>query len=979
ILTTSQLSTRLPTHAAEVIDLDRAADEFDRYPATPLPAVSPDALAYIIYTSGSSGKPKGVEVTRAALANLVESMAETYMLSAGDRVLQIISPAFDVAAEEIYPTLVRGGTLVLGPPTTELTGRAILDICRRERVSVAHVPPQLWQQCLLEWRADDESLFDHLRVLVHGGEALSAEAITRWLRMARGRVKTLLEFGLTETTVTNLVYELPADLDMWPAKRKLPLGRPIAQSEVLLLDEHQQPLPPGAPGELYLGGPGVARGYHRLPEATQERFVSISRRVGKAHHEPPNAGSRDDFGGTMRFCRTGDLARWLPDGNLEFLGRIDTQIKLRGLRIEPGEIERVLATHPSVGEAAVVVREDVPGVRRLVAYLVPVKGAAIDGGELRAWLRGKLSDSMAPVAFVPLDRLPLNRSHKLDRDALPPPPAQGDARSYTAPRNEAERILAGVWQAVLKVDRIGIHDNFFELGGDSILTIQVVARAREAGLRFTPRQLFEHQTIADLAAVEGADASAAEQGLVMGDVALTPIQHWFLHPDVIDPHHFNQAVLLCVRPALAPDHLPGVFARLLEQHDALRLRFVLERGQWRQFHASEATWPVELVDLSKLPPDEQPSTLTAAAERIQTGLNLERGPLARAAWFELGAEQTRLLMVVHHLVIDAVSWRVLLDDMTRLWQQLADGQAAALPPKTSSFKQWADRLADYAGSAQLESELAFWQKLADRPPAPLPQDAAGENRQGAAETVTSEWPPGETSTLLNEANEPYRTQTNELLLAAVGQTLGLWAGGEVAIDVEGHGRADLFDDIDLSRTVGWFTAWRPHLTPPADLPPGALLRQTKETLRAAPHQGLSFGLLSYLSPKAEIRRRMVALPKAEVCFNYLGRMDDYLSSELLTPADEAVGAMRGARASRNHKIEINAYVRDGSLRIDWTFCRNLHRRETIERLAAKFRDRLAALVEHCLSPEAGGFTPSDFPLARLKEDELERLSKLLGD
>jgi non-ribosomal peptide synthase protein (TIGR01720 family) len=400
------------------------------------------------------------------------------------------------------------------------------------------------------------------------------------------------------------------------------------------------------------------------------------------------------------------------------------------------------------------------------------------------------------------------------------------------------------------------------------------------------------------------------------------------------------------------------------------------------------------MDLSQLPACKRTGALTAAAGRLQAGLDLEQGPVARAAWFDLGAGQTRLLIVVHHLVIDAVSWRVLLDDLTHLWQQLAGGQPPTLPPKTSSFKQWAGRLAGYADSYELESELAFWRMLADHQHSPLPQDADGENLCGDVDVVSGLWSPEETQRLLHEANEAYRTRTNELLLAAVGQTLSFWAGGAVRIDVEGHGRAELFDDIDLSRTVGWFTAWRPYVAPfaelppaelppakllPAKLPPGALLRQTKEALRQAPHQGLGFGRLRYLSTKTEIRELMAALPRAEVSFNYLGRLDDYLSSPHLTPADEAIGPARSPRARRGHKLEINAYVLDGHLRVDWTYCRKLHRRETIERLAADFRDRVATLVAHCLSAEAGGFTPSDFPLARLNETELDQLSKLLGD
>jgi amino acid adenylation domain-containing protein/non-ribosomal peptide synthase protein (TIGR01720 family) len=1012
IITHSRLVQHLPPHSAREIVLDRDEAQFARHPLTsPVHTASPDSLAYIVYTSGSSGKPKGVEVTRASLDNLVRAMAEVYELTPRDRVLQLISPAFDVAAEEIFPALLRGATLVLAPPTPDLTGRTILDVCRRERITVAHVPPQLWQQCLREWRPDDESLFEHLRVLVHGGEPYSAEALNHWLRLAHGRVRMLYEFGLTETTVTNLIYELPGNLTSWPAGRRLPIGRPVAGCEVQLLDGYRQPVPIGAPGELYLGGPGLARGYHRLPEATNERFVEMQAseldsvrnalrgsvgnalrgvpsaatqqaRVGIAHHES-DGGQCPPYkppSYPLRLCRTGDLARQLPDGNVEFLGRLDKQIKLRGLRIEPGEIERVLTQHRTIREAAVVAREDVPGVKRLVAYFVPVDGYVPDGDELRGWLRDKLPDSMLPAIFMPIEGLPLNRrSQKIDYDALPAPPTEVARREYTAPRNEAEQILAKVWQEVLKVERVGIHDNFFELGGDSILTIQVVARAREAGLRFTPRQIFEHQTIADLAAIEGHVAEgAAEQGPVVGDVPLTPAQQWFLSDDVVDPHHFNQALLLRVDASLDPQHLPQVLQRLIEQHDALRLRFARDAQGWRQWHSTDADWPLERFDLSATPAAERVADLTTAATALQASLDLEHGPVARAGWFDLGGGETRLLLVVHHLVVDAVSWRVLLDDLTTIWNELQSGQPPALPAKTTSFQHWAERLVGYAQSFETESELSLWRALAEPRPAALPRDAAGVNQHGDADVLSTTWSAADSSVLLGEANRAYRTQPNELLLAALADAMSEWSGGQLLIDVEGHGRAELFDDVDLSRTVGWFTSWHPHRSAPAGLPPGTLLRQTKEALRGVPNQGLAFGVLRYLSANPEVRSTMAALPPAEVSFNYLGRLDDHLSP-LLAPADEPIGPTRSHRAPRHHLLEINAYVLDGCLHVDWTYSRNLHRRDTIDRLARDFRERLAALIAHCLSPEAGGFTPSDFPLARLDQAELDKLANLLGE
>ncbi|HJT35591.1 MAG TPA: amino acid adenylation domain-containing protein [Pirellulales bacterium] len=976
IITTSRTSERLPPHRAEEIrlDADADADSIARSPATPpaTPATS-ESLAYIIYTSGSTGRPKGVEVTHAGLANHALAMTSLYELDEGGRALQIISPAFDVAAEEIFPTLIRGATLVLGPPTSELTGRVILDQCRRHRVTVAHIPPPLLQQCLLEWRVEDAAIFEHWRVLVVGGEPPRLEMLNRWLELSQGRVRLLHEYGLTEATITSLVYELPRTLPAWSDIRRVPIGKPIAGTEVHVLDARQRPVPIGAPGELYLGGVGLARGYVHLDEHTAERFV-------------PNPFSQ--LSGA-RLYRTGDLVRQRADGNVEFLGRIDEQIKLRGWRIEPKEIERALLAHPAVGEAAVVARDDAPGGKRLVAYVVSANGELPPSRALRDWLRGRLPEPMVPSAVVRLERLPLNRHHKLDVAALPAPDAcacePDDARpAFAPPRTSTEEKLAAIWQELLGVQKVGIHDNFFELGGDSILSIQVVARARQAGLGFNPRQLFQHQTIAELAAVEGTGPTVtAEQGLVAGDAPLTPVQHWFLDDDPIDPHHFNQAVLLRVDDDLPPEVLPEILSHLAAHHDALRLRFARSDDGWRQGHAPESDWPLERFDLSRLSADEQVEALETAASKLQGSLHLERGPLATAGWFDLGDGGRRLLLVVHHLVIDAVSWRVLLDDLTSLWMQLSRGESPSLPPKTTSFQYWAQRLAEYAQSPAIAAELPHWQGLAAAALGCCPRDfTSPANLQSSADVVSLMLDGARTAALLEHANAPYRTHTPEILLAALAQAIAHFSGhGTALIDIEGHGRAALFDDVDLSRTVGWFTAGYPVLLEaPLYLPPGTLLRRTKESLRRVPGHGIGYGVLRYLSADAQMRNSLAALPRAEVAFNYLGRFEGApADSGPLSRAREPVGPLRSPRAVRRHLLELNLFVSGGRLSIDIGFSRAIHRRETIEGFAADYLQRLTAIIDHCLSPQAGGFTPSDFPLARTDERELEKISELLGD
>ena len=434
--------------------------------------------------------------------------------------------------------------------------------------------------------------------------------------------------------------------------------------------------------------------------------------------------------------KTGDLVRWLPNGNIEFLGRLDNQVKIHGFRIELGEIEAVLGKHPAVREAVAMAREDAPGGKRLVVYVTARQSALIFPPELRRFLQEELPEYMVPSSFVTLDALPLTPNGKVDRRALPAPDqARPDLEeTYVAPRTPAEETLAGIWAELLHLDRVGIHDNFFNLGGDSIMSIQAIARANKAGLGLTPRQLFEHQTIAELAIVaEQGRIVEAEQGIITGPVPLTPIQEWFFAQDLVARHHFNQAILLEVRETADPTLWERTVACLVEHHDALRLRFTRAETGWRQENAGlDARAAFSYLDLSALPEDEQGPAIEAAAAERQAGLNLSEGPLMRVAFFALGpGKPGRLLLVIHHLAVDGVSWRILLEDLQTAHGQLSRGEAVQFPPKTTSFKYWAERLAAYAGSGEPRTELDYWLAENRARVAKLPVDQRGRRRLGS--------------------------------------------------------------------------------------------------------------------------------------------------------------------------------------------------------------------------------------------------------
>jgi amino acid adenylation domain-containing protein/non-ribosomal peptide synthase protein (TIGR01720 family) len=927
---------------AGAVPLDLLDPEEEGDGEVPLPAVAASQLAYVMYTSGSTGQPKGVAVTHGNVVRLVRE-ARWAAMGSDETFLQLGNLAFDVAVFETWAPLLNGGRLALFPghrPGLDELAAAI------DRYGVT----SLWLTSGLFHQMVSEGLegLRPLRQLLAGGDVLSPSHVRQALAGLPG-CTVVNGYGPTENATFTTCFPM-RDADGWDTT--VPIGRPIQGTTVHVLDTGLRPVPVGVWGELLTGGDGVARGYLNRPSLTAERFIP----------DPFSAA----VGG--RLYRTGDLVRWRPDGLLEFFGRIDHQIKVRGFRIEPGEIEAALVAHPAVREAVVVARAVTGRENQLVAY---VAGDALPEPEaLRAFLRSRLPEPMVPTFFVPLAALPLNANGKVDRRALPAPrPPVRAAAGAVLPRDLKEERLAAIWREVLGIDRVGIHDNFFQLGGDSILSIQIVARARREGLLFTPRQLFEHQTVAELAAVAGGGAGPEEdQGAVQGEAPLTPIQRRFFAEGRRMPGRFNQAVLLVPHERLSGAPFAAALAHVAAHHDALRLRFLRAGEGWRQVHAPAASLPLIEIDLTLLSPDRSGVALEAAAEQLQSGLDLARGPLFTAALFHRSAGEggDRLLLTAHHLVVDGVSWRVLLEDLTAAYRGLA------LPAKTTSWKRWAELLTGFARSPEIAAELAWWLALPAALP-PLPRDLPGGG--GARATFAIELGFEETRALLQEVPKVYRTQVNDLLLAALARAFATWTGERtLLVDLEGHGREEIFPDVDLSRTVGWFTTIFPvALTlPPGDSPRDAI-RAVKEGLRAVPRRGLGFGLLRYLAGQEGAE----GFASPQVSFNYLGRLDAAAGEgDLFSFAPEAVRGTAGEVAGGGPCFAIDALVLDGRLRVSWTYDPERHFPATAERLASGFVAEIAALVDHCRSPEAGGLTPSDVPLAGLDREALDRL---LGD
>jgi len=929
-----------------------------------LPQVPPTSLAYILYTSGSTGRPKGVCTPHQGVTRLV--CTPNYVtLTSDDVLLQAAPLTFDASTFEIWGALLNGGKLVLlsaQSPSLQALG----DVISSEKITT------LWLTAGLFNLMVDHQLesLRSVRQLLAGGDVLSVSHLRTALKALK-QIRLINGYGPTEGTTFTCCHTITAtDLDT-----TVPIGYPLPHTQIYVLDADLQRVPAGIPGELYIGGAGIARGYLNQPALTAERFIP------NPFYDVRQQSAADSF----YLYKTGDRVRYRADGALEYLGRIDQQVKIRGFRIEPGEIEAALENHPAIQQVTVVVNGKGAEQKRLVAYLESDE-ETIEPLELRQFLLEKLPDYMVPSRFMWIESMPLTLNGKIDRKTLPEPEwsNQGDAQSSESgalPQTAIEKKLAEIFSAFLPAESVGLHDNFFELGGDSILAMQIVSRATQAGLHLEPRQLFQYQTIAELAKIvqkgqKENQRAVIDQSPATGSVPLTPIQHWFFEQQLAVPAHFNQSVCLALPDGFIVEALDKAIAQIYRHHDALRLRFSQTEQGWTQTYAENSTPPsIIWFDYSTLSPHEQDNAIHEQTHALQAGLDLQQGPLISLGGFHLGqGRPSQLFIAIHHLVVDGVSWRILLTDFQTVYECAIAQQPAQLPPKTHSYQQWANELIQFASAPEIQADLDYWKKIAQTKPIELPLNAKGkENTIGSAQRITTALSPSLTQALLNEVPSAYNTQITEVLLTALAQTLTQWTGDNTAlIDLESHGRFS--EKLNLSRSVGWFTSLYPiALEFDSTQNIANNLKSIKSLIRAVPNNGKSYGLLRYGSQITEIA---IDPP---VSFNYLGQLataslpGSQAKFKKISMSKNGQSTNQAAVNHRPHLLDINCWIERTQLQTEWTFSQYYHQPQTIQQLSQEFLLNLSTLIEHCCTQEVAGYTPDDFGLAQLDQSTLEAI------
>lgn len=907
-------------------------------------------IAYIIYTSGSTGKPKGVIITHDAVTNTIIDINRKFNVNEHDRIIGVSSMCFDLSVYDIFGALSTGATLVMIPDQRDIVH--LLEVVTKRKITIWNTVPAIMDMMINT--IEGNYINNDLRLVMLSGDWIPLK-LPEKIKSYFKNSEVISLGGATEASIWSIYFPINEIKPQW---KSIPYGMPLANQKFYVLNEDLELCPIGVSGELYIGGVGVAKGYLNDTEKTMNAFIE--------HH---------DFG---YIYKTGDYGVMHREGYIEFQGRKDQQVKVRGHRIELGEIESTLLKHESVKNVVVVDFTKDNGSKALCAYVVSV--GAFCTSKIREFLYRELPDYMIPGYFVKVEKIPLTSNGKVDRKSLPKPEMVSNVKTkYVAPRNYIEEKLVEAWTEVLGVEGLGINDDFFEAGGDSIKAIQISAYLQRYGLKLGVSEQFTYHHISMLSECVESIKFKAEQGIICGSVPLAPIQKWFFENGLDGKNHWNQAFILSKSDGFDENLVRASIKKILKHHDALRMVYKIEEDNITQFNREidNKLFGMKVFDFTMI--KDFKSKMEMEIDQLQKSMDLHNGPLVNVGLFKT-IDKDYLLLSIHHLVVDGVSWRIILEDFAIGYSQASKGEDIVLQDKTTSFKDWVEHLIEYSESRELLLEKDYWKNIHHTVEGlKSAENHNYSNKISDSETFTVKLSRELTDMLLKKANTAYNTEVNDILLAALGMTMSYCKGmNKIAINVEGHGREEIIDEVDITRTIGWFTSIYPVvLEINDDIDLSSNLKDVKENLRHIPNKGVGYGILKYLT-STESKQNVAFDIQSDISFNYLGQFEKNIQTGSFTITPVLTGSSVSPNIERRQTLDIVAMVTDGYMTIDFIYNKHKYKQEEIIMMANGYKEKLSEIIEHCVAKDDTEFTPSDFEYKQISIEELDEIANIIN-
>jgi amino acid adenylation domain-containing protein/non-ribosomal peptide synthase protein (TIGR01720 family) len=924
-------------------------------------SIDPDSLCVTIFTSGSTGKPKGAMNEHKGRMNHALSTIEYLKMDADTVLVQNASHSFDISIWQTFTAIISGGTTLILEDEMVNTPEKLLESIINNKANILQIVPS-YLSMLLEIIEENRDFHElPVKSLICCGEAINPRSILRWKKLYPATV-FVNDYGPAEAsdgTTWNVFKEIESDTAI------IPIGKPIYNMRNYIVDDYMNLVPVGVVGEICVSGVGVGRGYVNDEERTKAVFQS----------DPFFSGKEE------RLYRTGDLGKLLPDGTIQFYGRKDYQVKVNGQRIELGEIEAKLLEVSGVKEAAVIDKvNSANGRKYLVAFAALHPESNLDAKTLRFEISRELPIYMIPSEIQLIDRIPVTQNGKIDRkhlDKLILNP-NDHHKDYIAPETDVEKILVEAWKSVLDTEHVGINDNFYESGGDSIAAIQVSSFLYKNEYQVEVKDIMRFPHIREVAGFVKPLSRLADQSMILGAADLTPIQAAFFEMQKLVPDHYNQSVLLKSRSSLNTEALHTSFSKLLEWHDILRASFK-RSSSGTYVQAIGVNCEMANIEVHNYAESGDLALAKEVANGLQESLSIENGVLIKAAVIQM-QKADYLLIVIHHLVVDTVSWRILIEDLTTAYQQTLNNEDISLPAKTDSFKLWSQSLKDFTRTDSFNEEVKYWSACVSTPfenisydyPSEM-GDAKVKNKKAMSVRLSSEY----VTRLETEVHKAFNTEINDILLAALALSVKKCFGLlTVPIMLESHGRVKLKEDININRTVGWFTSEFPVLLDTSEAENLAnFIKIVKDYLHKVPNSGIGFGLLKFIAKGRNSEIVDAATP--QIAFNYLGKVDDEDGTESIFQwEDKTLGNEECIQNQSDYALEIVAMGREGFLEFNLEYHDSQFNEDTISKWLEIYINILQELIDFCANRSHSEVTPTDFDYSDLSLQDLNELNDL---